>query len=81
MGDKGEGGAKNLKKWVTGFMDYVNLQICFCIRYAFRIDLNNNTSFLQLKYEYHGHQESKKYIDELRLIFFSGLIINLGLKK
>ena len=37
-------------------MDYVNLQICFCIRYAFRIELNNNTSFLQLKYEYHGHQ-------------------------
>ena len=21
MGDKGEGGAKNLKKWVTSFMD------------------------------------------------------------
>ena len=24
MGDKGEGGVKNLKKWVTLFMDFLN---------------------------------------------------------
>ena len=78
MGDKGEGGVKNLKKWVTSFTDSPLQVSIFCIEMLKNKILFNICFFqdvLANNFSYKIFRENKDCFTHLNSIIYVGMIM------